>query len=190
MTKPLHHIVLTLGIAFGALLSSCASNGSALPQDPMSVVRSGDVGPVLRNMQTISLHPRAQYVRGDDPVSEARVRATMQRVLLGWASARGLRWVRPEEAQVLVAFALGIEGRIDDEEIRSAFGVTAGLDLPGARQRGALVVALVDRRNKRNLWRGSVSGAREEGGTPEGYELDERLEKAVAVLLDGRPITQ
>lgn len=175
--------------ALAALLAACAGTGQAPPPEPMSVVRSGDVGPLLRNFRSFALHPRAEYVRGDDPDVEARLFGTMRRVLVNWGLSHGLRLVPANEAQILIAFAIGIEGEVDDEELRRAFGVTAGLDLPGPSQRGALVVALVDPRNGRSMWRGSVSGARPAGGTPEGRALEERLEKAAAVLLDGRPVT-
>ena len=171
--------------ALASLLAACAGTGQTSPPEPMSVVRSGDVGPLLRNFQSFALHPRAEYVRGDDPDVEAR--------LFGRSAgagelglSHGLRLVPANEAQILIA-AIGIE--VDDEELRRAFGVTAGLDLPARSQRGALVVALVDPRNGRSMWRGSVSGARPAGGTPEGRAPEERLEKAVAVLLDGRPVT-
>ena len=175
--------------AVAALLAACAGSGQTPTPEPMSVVRAGDVGPPLRSFRSVALHPRAESVRGADPDVEARLFGVMRRVLVNWGLSHGLRPLPANEAQVLIASAIGIEGEVDGDELRCAFGVTAGLDLPGPSQRGALVVALVDRRNGQTLWRGSASGARPAGRTPEGRGLEERLEKAAAVLLDGRPVT-
>lgn len=179
MMRPLALITLVL-----APLAACASSTGPPDSNPISVVRSGDLDEALRGVRLIALHPTARIVRADAVEDEQRARGAMQLALERWASGRGLRWVVPAQAEVQIAYALGLEGRLEDEELARAFGVTAGLEVPGSGRRGGLVISLLDTRTNQSAWRGSVSGRAEEdalGDPSPGAQID----RAVRRLLEG-----
>ncbi|GAB5495006.1 MAG: hypothetical protein Phyf2KO_00860 [Phycisphaerales bacterium] len=93
------------------------------------------------------------------------------------------------QGDIEVAYAIGLEGKLDDERLYDVFGLSPGIDINDSIDRGGIVVVLYNPRDRVTSWRAGLSAPADDDGydDSERYELIERsVERIFAPLRDRR----
>jgi hypothetical protein len=162
--------------------SSCAATEKE--PEPISLIRSGSLAVAMHGVARVALHPRGRLVRIEEGKDADSLRMSVDSAVTEHFRDYGYVIVGPDRADVLVAYAVGVTGQLDDAALERAFGVAAGMDLGDGVQRGALVMTIVNRRTGLSRWRASASAPAE--NLPVA-ERDSAIQGAVAELLRGLP---
>ena len=174
--------VLLFPIAWMA--SACVTDQPESKSQPTSMIRTSSLPRALNGITRVALHPRGRLVRVEDDKRVASLRSSMDSAVLDQFQSKGYVIVPASRAQVLIAYAVGVTGELEDADLQRAFGVTAGMNLGDGARRGAIVLALFDQRTEQSTWRASASAAAE---ITDNAERDRSIVKAISALLQGLP---
>ena len=161
-----YHPTLTRVVSLASLVWLLAAPVGCTVTEPerpaartASLASSGSLASAARGVRSISLHPTARIVRPVAGRSVQSLRVAIEDSILNTARERGYAIAAPGQGDLVLAYAIGVGGQLDDEELNRIFGITPGLNRAGSdgSVRGAIVLAAVNPRTGLVQWRSGAS---------------------------------
>ncbi len=181
--------LLTLGAVALFAAGSCVTVEPEPKKGLTSVVRSGSLPMAVNGATKVAFHTRGRLMAVESIENAKSLERVMDEAILERFERAGFQVVAPQNAQILIAYAVGVTGQIDDKDLREMFGVSAGIDLVPGTERGGLVVALVNRATRNSRWRASGSGVRKDSKPPHA-ERNEKIRRAIDELFRDLPMVR
>ena len=158
MSKATLLLVVT-AVLIAAGLSACVTSADPGQSEPISVIHSGSLPMAMNGVSSVAIHPSGRLIGVEDSDEARSLRLSMDAIVSERFQASGYRLASPDDADVLVAYAIGNSEQLSDESLTRAFGVSAGLELGSGALRGGIVLAIVSRQIRKVQWRASASDA-------------------------------
>ena len=174
------------GLCSALLSASCVTVEANAPVVPVSVVESGSLPIALARAKRVALHPRGRMVRVADEADAAGVRVEIERSIADSLTGLGYVFASIDRADCLIAYAIGVTGELDDEELQRAYGISAGMRMGDSNDRGAIVLSVTRRDARHATWRASASGDGSPDAMPD-VTREDRIRGAIQQLLSGAP---
>lgn len=174
-----------LAVLCALTLSACTTTTDAPEEAPVSIIQTGSLAASVRGARSVAIHPTGRVIRVVDSVRNAELRAAMDNAILDTFRAQGYRTPAANMAERLVAYAIGVTGELEDDELASTFGITAGMRLGAGDERGAIVLVVVNAQTGQVEWRSSASAPNDNpSDTPDvtSTRIRRAIEKMLAEL--------
>lgn len=140
-------------------LTACATSTESKWVTSESSVRSGDIQRAMQGARTVALHPRARVVRPLSGDFEFDIREAIEGAIARTLRSAGYEFVSPQQADRLIAYAIGATGTMADAELVQIFGISSGVDTTSGATRGGVVLAIAHPGTGAVLYRTSGSAA-------------------------------
>jgi|GEM_PF-4441122 len=177
------------GLVVAALLAvGCASPTASVDPDDLPflvVAEVGDLDTALAGVERVGLHPDARRAEPGACRSPTMYRRLADEALTAAFEARGYA-IDDGAAQVRLAYAAGVNGRVESPALARALGVEVGEPALANERRSGLVLAVLDAEG-RVLWRATDDAELRRTS----YDADEaraRLRERFELLLADLPI--
>lgn len=180
---------LASSLALALLAGGCASPNDGLDADdlPLVVVAAvGDLAAAFEGVERVGLHPDARRAEPGACRSPTIYRRLADDALTEVLVGRGYEVV-DEAAEVWLAYAVGMNGRVASPDLARALGVEVGEPALAAERSSGVALVVLDARDDRVLWRGTDDADLRRTS----YDADEaraRLRARFDVLLADLPV--
>jgi len=118
---------------------------------------------ISASKNTISWKPDSSFIHANERIDGESYRRLLEEAIIVTLKNKGYAFsTDPQQGDLLVSYAAGLETELSDQEITQRFGMIPGLGGKTPNQdkyeKGTIIVDIFDRKDNKSVWRGVVQG--------------------------------
>lgn len=180
-TRP--HIRI-LALAAVLSLDGCAASRGPAPAEP-SFVTSGRLADAMTGVRTVALAP-GSGVDQDERVDARAVEDALRQAIIDALTGRGYVIAPPARAERLIGYVAVVDFGVEDAQLFARLGVSPGVGVNDAVERGTLAFFVLRPGARAPLWRAAAQGVLDPNAAP-GRRAGRIADAVQTVLADLPP---
>ncbi|WP_455223220.1 DUF4136 domain-containing protein [Kaarinaea lacus] len=141
---------------------------------------------VSASKNTVSWKPESSFIHANERINAESYKQILEDAIIITLKNKGYLFSDdPQQGDLLISYAAGLETELSDKEITQRFGMIPGLQgqKPGQDkyEKGTIILDIYDRRANKSVWRGVVQGFADMQLSP--AERSKRLKNVLRQLM-------